>query len=200
MALPPSMTRFNRTSGVWPMLSELSSYTRTLDLPVVDVLILFLLPRPEQVGEGGLVDHPADGPLHLLPHRRERRRLAFAAVPALALLRALDVAQHLAHGGGFGGPGEQIAAFGAAARFHESTLFEAGQNQFQKLLRDLLALRDIGDPNRFTGPPGRQVEDGLQRVFTFDGIVHWGWRANHLYLTRDCIHGGELAQQTLRLA
>src|ERR1017187_1601620 len=172
MALPPSMTRFNRTSGVWPMLSELSSYTRTLDLPVVDVLILFLLPRAEQVGEGGLVDHPADGPIHLLPHRREGRGLAFTAVPALAQLRALYVAQHLAYGERLGGPGEQIAALGTAARFHESTLFQAGQDQFQKLLRYLLALRDIGDPNRLTSPPGRQVEDGLQRVFTFDGIVH----------------------------
>src|ERR1035437_1432289 len=177
MALQPSVTRFSRTSGVWPMLSELSSYTRTLDLPIVDVLILFLLPRAEQVGEGGLVDHPADGALHLLPHRREGRRLAFAAVPALALLRALYVAQYLADGERFGGPGEQIAAFGAAARFHEATLFEAGQNQFQKLLWNLLALRDIGNANRFTGPPGGQIEDGLERVFTFDGIVHRGWMA-----------------------
>ncbi len=102
---------------------------------------------------------------------------AFAAIAALALLGALDIAQHLAHGEGFGGTGEQIAAFGAAPRFHKAALFEACQDQFQELLGNLLTLGDVGDTNGLTGPAGCQIEYSLERVFTFDGVVHRGWRA-----------------------
>ena len=71
-----------------------------------------------------------------------------------------------------GGARQQIAALGAAARFDEAALLEAGQNQLQKFLRNLLPPGDVGDLDRLAGALRRQVEDRLQSVFTFDGNVH----------------------------
>ena len=68
--------------------------------------------------------------------------------------------------------GKQISAFGSAARFDESSLFQAGENQLQKLLRNPLAARDVGDLDRLARALERQVEHGVQGVFTFDGDVH----------------------------
>ena len=78
---------------------------------------------------------------------------------AFALLRAFDEAQHFAHRDRIGGARQQIAAFGAAARFHEAALLQAGQNQFQKFLGNLLAARDVGDSDRLARAlrwPGRR--------------------------------------------
>ena len=55
-----------------------------------------------------------------------------------AILWAFDKAQHLADRDLLGGPRQQVSAFGAAPRFHEGALFQAGQNEFQELLRDFL--------------------------------------------------------------
>ena len=78
-----------------------------------------------------------------------------------------DEAQHFAHGDGSGRPRQQVAAFGAAARFHKPALLQAGQDQLQELLRDLLPPRDIGDLHRLARRLRRQIEDGLQSVFAF---------------------------------
>ena len=71
-----------------------------------------------------------------------------------------------------GGAGQQVSALGAAPRFHEAALLQAGQNQLQELLRNLLAAGDVGNFDRLAGALRGQVEDRLQRVFTFDGNVH----------------------------
>src|ERR1035438_5839652 len=67
VALPPSVTRLRRTSGVPPMLKELSSKTLNSNLPVQDELIPFLGPAALQIGEGGSIDDLRHGVVHLLP-------------------------------------------------------------------------------------------------------------------------------------
>ncbi len=44
---------------------------------------------------------------------------------------------------------QKVAALGAAAGFDESALLQTGQNEFKKLLRNLLPPRDVGDFNGF---------------------------------------------------
>ena len=51
-----------------------------------------------------------------------------------------------------GWPRQQIAALGAAARFHEAALLQAGQDQFQKFLRNFLPAGAISAI--LTGSPG----------------------------------------------
>src|SRR5690349_9693247 len=66
IARPPSVTRLSRTSGVRPMLCELSSKTRKSDLPVQHEPALLFLPAAQQVGERGAVDDAAHHLIHLL--------------------------------------------------------------------------------------------------------------------------------------
>src|SRR5580692_4721495 len=78
-ALAPSVTRLRRTSGVRPILSELSSKMRKLkspansNLPGVHVAVLAVGPGPNQFRECGLVDYLGHSMVHLLPHIGERR-------------------------------------------------------------------------------------------------------------------------------
>ena len=67
---------------------------------------------------------------------------------ALPFRRPFDETEHLADGDRFRRPRQQVSAFRAAARFHEAALLQAGQNQFQELLRNLLPPRDFGDLDR----------------------------------------------------
>src|SRR5215471_3464891 len=174
VAFPPSITRFRRTSGVWPMLCELSSKTCKLDLPIQNKPALLFLPSAQQVGEGGLVDHTAHRLVDLLPHVAEGR-VGFPPGACFALVRAFDEAQDFADGQGFRGACQQIAALSAAPRFDKAGLLEAGQDQFEELLRNLLTARDVGDADRFTLSLRRQIEYCLERVLTFDGYMHLGW-------------------------
>src|ERR1017187_8935627 len=170
-ALPPSVTRLRRTSGVEPMLKELSSKTLNSDLPGQNVLILFLRPAALQIGEGGSVHDLRHGVVHLLPQTGERR-LRFAAGTRSALVRPLHETSHLAHRDGIGGPRQQVAALGAAPRFHKATLLQPGENQLQKFLRNSLAAGDVGNTHRLAGAVRRPIENRLPGAFSFHGNVH----------------------------
>ena len=63
-------------------------------------------------------------------------------------LSAFDETQHLAHVDGFRAAGQQVAPLGASTRFHKPALFQAGEDEFKKFLRDLLASCNVGDPHR----------------------------------------------------
>ena len=69
---------------------------------------------------------------------------------------------------------QQVAALSAAPRFHEAALLQARQDQLQKLLRDFLTPRYVGDFDGFAGLLERQVENGVQGVIAFHGDVHAG--------------------------
>src|ERR1019366_2830205 len=127
VALPPSMTRLRRTSGVRPILKELSSKTFNSDLPVQNIFILLLAPAAEQTREGGLVDDLRDGQVHLFPHVVEGR---VDVVPRtmLALLRPFHEAQDFAHRDGLRGARQKVTALRASPRLHEAALFQARQN------------------------------------------------------------------------
>ena len=113
-ALPPSVTRFRRTRGVWPILNELSSKIRKSDLQVQHILILLLVPAAEKFRECGAVDNGRDGFVYLLPHFGEGG-LRFAPRALPPGLRSVDKAQHFAHGNRIGRARQQVASFGAAA-------------------------------------------------------------------------------------
>ena len=103
---------------------------------------------------------------------RFQRSVNASAVPRFVFLPGFDEGQHLAHGDLVGRARQPITALGAAPRFDESALFQAGQNQLQKFLRDLLAPRDVGDLHRLALRLRRQIEDRLQGVLALDGNVH----------------------------
>src|ERR1700675_2277209 len=70
LACAPSVTRLRRTSGVRPMLNELSGkimFYFLSDVPVCHVAGLGFLPGPRELGESGVVEDGCDGRIHLLP-------------------------------------------------------------------------------------------------------------------------------------
>ena len=71
-----------------------------------------------------------------------------------------------------GALGEQVSALGAAARFDKSALLQTGQNQLQKLLRNLLPAGDFGDLHGLRAGVGRQIENGLKGILALDRNVH----------------------------
>jgi len=83
----------------------------------------------------------------------------------------LDKPEHFSYGEDVGVAGKQIAAIGAAAGFNEATLFEAGEDQFEKFLGDGLASRDLGDFDGLAGRLAGQVEDCAQGVLAFNRDV-----------------------------
>ena len=119
-----------------------------------------------------VVDHARDGLVHAAPDFGKRVGSLLPAVIAALDFDAFDEAQHFADGDRVRRARQQISAFGAAARFDEAALLQAGQDQFQKLLGDLLPSRDVGDFHWLAGRLQREVEDGVQRVLAFDGNVH----------------------------
>ena len=171
-ALAPSVTRLRRTSGVRPMLQRIVVEDAQTQISQVCTWRFWRSVQARaRLGEGGLIDHLGDGAVHLLPHIGERRA-GFAARAAFGRVRTFDEAQYFAHGQRIGWAGQQISAFGAAARFDEAGLFESGEDQLEKFLRNLLAPRDLGDLDGFAGALRGEIEDGLQGIFAFDGDVH----------------------------
>ena len=90
-----------------------------------------------------------------------------ASVAGFFLAMALHETEHLTYRDGVGPAGEQIATFCASARFHKATLFEAGEDQFQKFLGDVLPFGDVGNADGVACCVQRQVKNGLQSVLTF---------------------------------
>ena len=70
------------------------------------------------------------------------------------------------------GFGQQISAFGSAPRFDESALFQTGEDQFEKFLRDLLPASDVCDLDRLPWPLKGQIEQRVEGIFTFHRDVH----------------------------
>jgi len=90
--------------------------------------------------------------------------VAREAIPAghkIALRPIATGEMVLRYGQGIGRARQQVSALGPAARFHKSRLLEAGQDQLQELLRNLLPAGDIGDPDGLTGTLRGQVKDCL---------------------------------------
>src|SRR5260370_10051612 len=191
VARAPSVTRLSFTSGVRPMLSELSlcsikspnaslrsrlcyasnrnggarvSKRSQSNLPIRHVLGLPVAPVANQFGETGAVDHARDGFIRAPPGFRERIAGRLPA-SALVALGAFDKTQHLAHRARIRRPSQQIPAFRAAPRLHEATLLQPCKNQLQEFLRDLLSPGDLGDPHWLATLLQGEIEDRMQRVF-----------------------------------
>src|SRR5260221_521725 len=114
-----------------------------------------------------------------------RERIARRRFARLGALPGFHKSKHLADSNRIRGPRQQIATLSAAARLDEAALFQSGENQLQKLLRNLLPASDIGNPDGLSRLLQRQIEDGMQRIVAFDRDVHARWR-NLLMPTRDC--------------
>src|ERR1035438_5093976 len=122
--------------------------------------------------ESGGIKDAVDGKVGALPEVGKRGVGLFAQTGFL-LLTAFDKVQHIADRYRFGTPGQHVSAFSAAARFDEAALFEAGENEFQKLLWNLLPASNLSDFHWLGASVCSQVEDGLESVFTLDRNVHW---------------------------
>src|SRR5258708_33033593 len=114
-----------------------------------------------------------------------RERIASRLFARLAALPGFDKSKHFADSDRIRSPRQQIAALSPPARLDETALFQSGENQLQKLLRNLLPARDIGDLDGLSRLLQRQIEDGMQRIITFHRDVHARFR-NLLMPTRDC--------------
>ena len=57
------------------------------------------------------------------------------------------------------------------AQLELTAKYKPRQDQLEKLLRNVLAACDIGNSHGFARTLRRQVENRLQRIFTFDGDV-----------------------------
>src|ERR1019366_927938 len=75
-------------------------------------------------------------------------------------------------------PRQHVPAFRAAPRFHKAALLQAGQDQLQKLLRNLLPAGDLSDLHGLNSCVCSKIENRLQRVFTLDRNVHWRITSN----------------------
>jgi len=136
------------------------------DIPVGDEARLRFLPSPSEFGESRRIDQRADRAVYSLPEIRE----GVGSAPSFFGL--LDVSQNLADGDLVGRTGQPVATFGAAARFHKSTLLEARQYQLEEFLRNFLTPGDLGDLHRLALWLDRQIEDGVQGVLGFDRDIH----------------------------
>src|SRR5712692_4687666 len=132
---------------------------------------MFFGPAPQQIGEGSPVNDARNRIVDLSPQLLESGiGPAFGA--GFPILTAFEKPVHLADRNGAGGPREHVSAFRASPRFHKTALLEARQDQFQKLLRDVLPAGDFGDLDRLAGWLRGKVEDRLQGIFTLYGNVH----------------------------
>ena len=66
---------------------------------------------------------------------------------------------------------EEIAAIRAATRLYEAGLFQTGEDEFEKLLRNGLTAGNLGDFDRLLRRLACEVEDGSQCIFTFNRDV-----------------------------
>src|SRR5258708_5797132 len=114
-----------------------------------------------------------------------RERIASRRFARLDALPNFDKSENLADSDRIRRPRQQIATLRAAARLDEAALFQSGENQLQKLLRNLLPTRDIGDLDGLPRLLQRQIEDGMQSIITLHRDVHARFR-NLLMPTRDC--------------
>src|SRR5579883_2453465 len=181
-ARAPLTTRFRRTSGVRPRLYELSSKTANSNLPVQHEPVLSLGPARHELGKSRAVDNGGDRAVDIVPHGG-KGRVGFPPLAGAALHRPFHVTENVPHRDRLRRTSQQVSAFGAATRFDEPALLEAGQDQFQKLLRNALPPCNFRDLDRLARRLRREIEDGLQGVFAFDGDVQTeivrqggGWR------------------------
>ncbi len=106
---------------------------------------MFFLRLAHQLRECGRIENAVDREVDSLPEvgengnpRRGEDAICSSCRPSTKRSTSPTVID-------FGTPGEQISAFGATARFDEPALFQAGQNQLQELLRNLLPAGNIGN-------------------------------------------------------
>src|ERR1022692_2532255 len=140
------------------------------DIPVWHELTVLFGPDSIQVGESGLIDDARYGAIHALPEFG-KRRIRPSPGALLAVRAAFEESIDLADGDLARRSGQQISTFRAPARFHEAALLQAGQNQLQEFLWDLLPSGNLGYLHRLARGLGAKIEDGLQGVFTFQRDV-----------------------------
>src|SRR5260221_14493266 len=99
-----------------------------------------------------------------------RERIARRRFASLGALPGFHKSKNLADGDRIRSPRQQISALGSAPRLDEAALFQSGENQLQKLLRNLLPASDIGDPDGLSRLLQRQVEDGMQPIITLHRV------------------------------
>src|SRR5712671_3998217 len=148
-----------------------TSFTLQSNLPIGYELVMFFGPGPQEIGEGCPVYDARNGIVDLSPQLLESG-IGSALGAGFPILSAFEKTVHLADRDGAGGPREHVSAFRASPRFHKTALLEAGQDQFQKLLRDVLPAGDFGDLDRLAGWLGGKIEDRLQGIFTLYGNIH----------------------------
>src|SRR6266567_4727623 len=149
----------------------MSCLRNTSNLPIRYEAVVLVGPFAHQLRKAGGIQNTVNRPVDALP-QVAKRRIRLPALTSPLLLPAFDKSQNVAHCNRFGPLCEQVTAFGATARFHESALLQAGQNQFQKLLWNLLSARDFGNFYRVGASVGRKIENGLKGVFTLDRNIH----------------------------
>src|SRR5438105_10798589 len=147
------------------------SFLLQSDFPIRHKLVVLVGPASQEIREGGPVHHVRNRVIHLSPQILERR-IGSALVTGFSVLAAFEKPVHFANGYLARRPGQQISTFRSSPRFHETTLLQTGENQFEELLRDALPSSDIGDLNGLARGMRAKVEDGLQGVFTLYGNVH----------------------------
>ncbi len=142
---------------------------------------MLIFPLANQLRERGRIQNAVDSMIHAVPEIG-KRGIVLSPQPRSFFLAAFDKAQNLADRDRLGAFREQVPALGSAARFDEATLLQAGQNQLQKLLWNLLSASNFGDFYRLGARVLREIENGLERILPLHRNVH---RWNSPGKTRD---------------
>src|SRR5258708_3370970 len=148
-----------------------TSFLLQSNLPIRYEPVVFFGPTAQQIGECGPV-YDARNRIVDLPPQILESGIGPAFRAGFPILAAFEKPVNLADRDGAGGPRQHISAFRSPPRFHKTALLQAGQDQFQKLLRDVLPAGDFGDLDRLAWWLRGKVEDRLQGIFTLYRNVH----------------------------
>ena len=132
---------------------------------------MFFGPVTDQLSEIRAIENGIHGLVGALP-KIAQRRIGLPPQARPLFLAAFDETQNVSDADGFGPAGKKIAALRAAPRFDETALLEAGEDQLEEFLGNLLTPGDIGDSYRVATGLGSEIEDGMEGIFTLDGDIH----------------------------
>lgn len=79
----------------------------------------------------------------------------------------LELGQDVDEPDGIGVLCQLVAPLGAAVAPEEARFFEAGENLFEVVLRDFVAIRDVTDLDRPCAIGGRELHEGRNPVYRF---------------------------------
>ncbi len=105
-------------------------------------------PLPDQLRKGGGIENRVDSSIGPIP-QLSQRRTPLPAYAGFLVAAAFYKTKYSTHRDRIRAFCQQIPTLGTPAGFDESALFQAGENEFQELLWDLLPTGDVGDLNGF---------------------------------------------------